>query len=42
MARVVVSIGGGSWEEVHLVGERNRDSLQWWELSPPSGQAEAK
>jgi DMSO/TMAO reductase YedYZ molybdopterin-dependent catalytic subunit len=32
IARVEVSIGGGSWEEVHLVGEPQRHSWQWWEL----------
>ncbi len=32
IARVEVSVGGGSWQEAHLVGERNRHRWQWWEL----------
>jgi DMSO/TMAO reductase YedYZ molybdopterin-dependent catalytic subunit len=32
IARVEISVGGGSWQEVHLVGERKRHSWQWWEL----------
>jgi DMSO/TMAO reductase YedYZ molybdopterin-dependent catalytic subunit len=32
IARVEVSIDGGSWQEARLVGERNRHSWQWWEL----------
>jgi hypothetical protein len=32
IARVEVSIDGGSWQETRLVGERNRHSWQWWEL----------
>jgi DMSO/TMAO reductase YedYZ molybdopterin-dependent catalytic subunit len=30
--RVDVSIGGGPWQQAHLVGERKRHSWQWWEL----------
>ena len=32
IARVEVSVGGGSWQEARLVGERKRHSWQWWEL----------
>ncbi len=32
IARVEVSVGGGSWQEARLVGERNRYCWQWWEL----------
>ena len=32
IARVEVSVGGGPWQESHLVGERNRHNWQWWEL----------
>ena len=32
IARVEVSVGGGSWQEARLVGERRRHSWQWWEL----------
>jgi DMSO/TMAO reductase YedYZ molybdopterin-dependent catalytic subunit len=32
ITRVEVSVGGGSWQEVHLVGQRQRHSWQWWEL----------
>lgn len=32
IARVEVSVGGGPWEEARLVGERRRNSWQWWEL----------
>ena len=31
-ARVEVSVGGGPWQEAHLVGERHRHSWRWWEL----------
>jgi DMSO/TMAO reductase YedYZ molybdopterin-dependent catalytic subunit len=32
IARVEVSLGGGSWHEARLVSERKRYSWQWWEL----------
>jgi DMSO/TMAO reductase YedYZ molybdopterin-dependent catalytic subunit len=32
IARVEVSVGGGSWQEARLVTERKRYSWQWWEL----------
>lgn len=32
IARVDVSISGGSWQPARLVGERHRHSWQWWEL----------
>ena len=32
IARVEVSVNGGSWQEARLVSERNRTSWQWWEL----------
>ena len=32
IARVEVSVGGGTWQESRLVGERKRHSWQWWEL----------
>lgn len=32
IARVEVSVGGGSWQEARLVSERKRHSWQWWEL----------
>jgi DMSO/TMAO reductase YedYZ molybdopterin-dependent catalytic subunit len=32
IARVEVGVGGASWQEAHLVGERKRHSWQWWEL----------
>ena len=32
IARVEVSVGGGSWQDARLVGERKRHSWQWWEL----------
>ncbi|MBN3786162.1 sulfite oxidase [Burkholderia sp. Ac-20353] len=32
IAHVEISVGGGSWQEAHLVGERKRHSWQWWEL----------
>ncbi len=32
IARVEVSVGGGSWQEARLVGERKHHSWQWWEL----------
>jgi DMSO/TMAO reductase YedYZ molybdopterin-dependent catalytic subunit len=32
IARVEVSLGGGSWQEARLVSERKRYSWQWWEL----------
>ena len=32
IARVEVSMNGGSWQEARLVSERNRTSWQWWEL----------
>jgi DMSO/TMAO reductase YedYZ molybdopterin-dependent catalytic subunit len=32
IARVEVSVAGGSWQEARLVGERTRHSWQWWEL----------
>ncbi len=33
IARVEVSIGGGHWQAARLLGERQRHSWQWWELS---------
>src|SRR5713101_5729320 len=33
IARVEVSIGGGPWQQSRLLGERQRHSWQWWELS---------
>lgn len=30
--RVEVGIGGGGWQQAHLVGECRRHSWQWWEL----------
>ena len=32
IARVEVSVGGGSWQDTRLVSERKRHSWQWWEL----------
>lgn len=32
IARVEVSVAGGSWQQAELVGERKRHSWQWWEL----------
>ncbi len=32
VARVEVSVDGGSWQEARLVSERKRYSWQWWEL----------
>jgi DMSO/TMAO reductase YedYZ molybdopterin-dependent catalytic subunit len=32
IARVEVSVGGGTWQEARLVSERKRHSWQWWEL----------
>lgn len=32
IARVEVSVGGGSWQEARLVGERSRYRWQWWEV----------
>ncbi len=32
IARVEVSVGGGTWQDARLVGERRRHSWQWWEL----------
>jgi DMSO/TMAO reductase YedYZ molybdopterin-dependent catalytic subunit len=32
IARVEVSVDGGSWQEARLVSERKRHSWQWWEL----------
>jgi DMSO/TMAO reductase YedYZ molybdopterin-dependent catalytic subunit len=32
IARVEVSVGGGPWQDTHLVGERHRHNWQWWEL----------
>ncbi len=32
IARVEVSVGGGSWQEARFVGEPRRHSWQWWEL----------
>jgi DMSO/TMAO reductase YedYZ molybdopterin-dependent catalytic subunit len=32
IARVEVSIGGGVWQQATLVGERQRDRWQWWQL----------
>lgn len=32
IARVEISVNGGSWREAHLVSERKRNSWQWWEL----------
>src|SRR5712692_3087863 len=33
IARVEVSVGAGPWEGARLLGERQRHSWQWWELS---------
>ena len=32
IARVQVSVGGGDWREARLVGGRQRNRWQWWEL----------
>jgi DMSO/TMAO reductase YedYZ molybdopterin-dependent catalytic subunit len=32
IARVEVSVGDGTWQEAHLIGDRNRHSWQWREL----------
>ncbi len=32
IARVEVSVGGGSWQTARLVGARTRHAWQWWEL----------
>lgn len=32
IARVEVTVGGGAWQLARLVGERNPQSWQWWEL----------
>jgi len=32
IARVDVSIDGGTWQEARLSGDRHRHSWQWWEL----------
>lgn len=32
IARVQVSLDGGAWQEARLLGERRRNSWQWWEL----------
>ncbi len=32
IARVELSVSGGSWQEARLVSERKRHSWQWWEL----------
>jgi DMSO/TMAO reductase YedYZ molybdopterin-dependent catalytic subunit len=32
IARVEVSVNGGSWQNARLVGERKRHGWQWWEL----------
>jgi len=32
IARVEVSVGGGSWQPARLVSERTRHGWQWWEL----------
>jgi len=32
VARVDVSVNGGSWQEARLVGDRKRHSWQWWEF----------
>jgi DMSO/TMAO reductase YedYZ molybdopterin-dependent catalytic subunit len=32
IARVEVSVNGGTWQPARLVGEHNRRSWQWWEL----------
>jgi DMSO/TMAO reductase YedYZ molybdopterin-dependent catalytic subunit len=32
IARVEVSVGGGSWQDARVVSERKRHSWQWWEL----------
>ena len=32
IARVEVSIADGPWQQARLLGERNRQSWQWWEL----------
>lgn len=32
VARVVVSVGGGSWQEARFVSEPKHHSWQWWEL----------
>jgi DMSO/TMAO reductase YedYZ molybdopterin-dependent catalytic subunit len=41
IARVEVSVGGGSWQEARLVGERRRHSWQWWELITRVQRAQA-
>lgn len=33
IARVEVSVGGGPWQAARLLGERQRQCWQWWELS---------
>jgi DMSO/TMAO reductase YedYZ molybdopterin-dependent catalytic subunit len=35
IARVEVSVGGGTWQPARLVGRRQRHSWQWWELITP-------
>jgi DMSO/TMAO reductase YedYZ molybdopterin-dependent catalytic subunit len=32
IARVEVSVGDGPWQDARLVGDRHRNSWQWWEL----------
>jgi DMSO/TMAO reductase YedYZ molybdopterin-dependent catalytic subunit len=32
IARVEVSVDGAPWQQARLVGERNRNRWQWWEL----------
>ena len=32
IARVDISVSGGTWQVARLIGERNRYSWQWWEL----------
>jgi Mo-co oxidoreductase dimerisation domain len=32
IAQVEVSINDGPWQEARLIGERHRNSWQWWEL----------
>ncbi|MGU7769922.1 molybdopterin-dependent oxidoreductase [Burkholderia sp. MR1-5-21] len=32
IARVEISVGGGNWQDAHLVGARSHYSWQWWEL----------
>lgn len=32
IARVDISVNGGSWQEARLVGEQKRRRWQWWEF----------